>query len=344
MEREIAPLSDLRSLLQLYWLLRQYRPTIVNASTPKAGLLGMLAAWLSQTSIRIYLVRGLRLETTNGWMRSLLLHLEAVAARCATHVVCNSPSLLREYSALRLAPHEKLYLIGRGSSNGVCVENFMPSLDLQQQAAEIRAALNISDDVVIIGFVGRFTRDKGIAELAAAFTCIVSEIPSALLLMVGDFEDGDPVPTEIVDLLQTHSQIRFAGFVADTAPYYQLVDVLAFPSYREGFPNAPLEAAAAGVPTVGFSATGTVDAVEDGVTGLLVPVGDVDGLSKALTLLLSDKVLRDNMGSAARRRVEEHFSQERVWNEWVKFYDSCLSELDEREPSWLAKFFSKLRG
>ena len=313
MLRAIRPYHDARALLALYRLFRERRPDLVSAGTTKAGLLGTLAARLAGVPACVYTLRGLRMETAQGAQRTLLSLTEHAASKAAHRVLAVSPSLSRAFVAGGFAPAAKVTVVGRGSSNGVDFERFTPSPERRTSAQALQARLGIPEGAPVIGFVGRFTRDKGIAELVEAFGRIHRRHPDVRLLLVGDFEREDPVPEATVEEIKRHEAVIQAGFVADVAPYYGVMDVLAFPSHREGFPNVPLEAAAAGVPTVGAATTGTVDAIEDGATGRLVPRGDADALTNALLGYLEDEALRRRHGEAARERVAAHFRSEQVW-------------------------------
>jgi glycosyltransferase involved in cell wall biosynthesis len=201
----------------------------------------------------------------------------------------------------------------------------------------LRNDLGIPAEAPVIGFVGRFTRDKGVCKLIEAYLHLRHQRPRLHLLLVGDFEDGDPVPSDVRKVIQCDSQIVHAGIVRDTAPYYHAMDILALPTYREGFPNAALEAHAAGKPVVAARATGVVDAVIDGVSGVLVPVGDSEALAKGLELLLKDKELAAAMGSAGRERVRREFRQERIWEalaqEYARLLESRGLRLAQPDPS-----------
>ena len=188
----------------------------------------------------------------------------------------------------------------------------------------MRKQYDIAPDECIVGFVGRLTRDKGIVDLVESFERLARQGKRIHLLLVGDFESGDPVPESIVNRIDRNPNITRTGFAKDTAPYYSLFNILVFPSYREGFPNVPMEAAAAGLPVVGYRATGTVDAVVDQVTGTLVPVGSQIALSDAMEKYLNDPQLGLAHGHAGRRRVKEHFRQEVVWDSLYEIYRELL--------------------
>ena len=319
-EREIAPQADAASLVRLTRELRALRPHIVNASTAKAGLLGMMAAKGLRVSARIYQLRGLRLETEAGVKRAVLGATERVAAACAHRVWCNSESLRTVYVAAGFASAQKCSVLGAGSSNGVDVERFTATPVHRARSLALRRELGIADDAPIVGFVGRPVADKGIAELLSAFDRVREAIPRTRLIVVGAGFAGDRATAE----LAARADVVLVPRVPEPAPYYAMMDVLAFPSRREGFPNAPLEAAVAGVPTVGIRATGVVDAVVDGQTGRLVPPRDVRAFADALVAYLGDSQLRRSDGERARARALESFARERVWERIRLAYEELV--------------------
>jgi len=241
MKREISPLSDVATLWRLIRMLRKLRPAIVNAGTPKAGLLGMLASRVAGVPVRVYCLRGLRLETTEGVKRVLLTLTEKLACRFAHKVVCVSESLRQKTLQLGLSGTEKLVVIGSGSSGGVDVGHFEWTQERGNKAAELRRFLKLPDSAPVIGFIGRLTRDKGIVELVEAFEIVSHQLPDAWLLLVGWYDEGDPVPANTRQKIASNPRIHCVGFVDNTSDYLHVIDVLAFPSYREGFPNVILE-------------------------------------------------------------------------------------------------------
>ena len=320
MSREITPMQDWRSLRQLTAVLQDLQPDIVNAGTPKAGLLGMLAATWARVPVRIYTLRGLRMETATGAKRLLLTSTERVAARCAHKVVCVSPSLRDAFVQHRLGAGHKAVVLGGGSSNGVDADRFASTPTRYAEASHIRRLMDIPTEAQVLGFVGRLTKDKGMKELLAVFDTLSREMPDLHLLLVGGFEEGDPLSSRLRDEIWANPRVHITGFVHDTAAYYSAFDLLVFPSHREGLPNVPLEAAASGRPTAGFAATGTVDAVRNGETGTLVSVGDVKGLTDAVRRYLLDPLLLARHGMQAQLRVQTEFRREVIWQSLSDLY------------------------
>jgi len=338
MEREISPLRDLRALWRLYWLIRKYRPIIVNAGTPKAGLLGMMAAMIAGVPVRVFQQRGLRLETAKGIRRRILLITEWLTCRCANRVICNSESLKQCLFELNLVSHEKAKVLGSGSSGGVDTVRFSLNYDTLLDSFALQRKFKLPVYAPVIGFVGRLVKDKGIGELVESFKRILVEFPEARLLVVGRFEQGDSIGAECTEWLRGHPNVIIAGQTDSVESYYPLMDVLAFPSHREGFPNVVLEAAAMRVPSVGFRATGVVDAIVDGQTGTIVPFGNIDALSEAILCYLRDRTLRLRHGHAARMRVARDFQPQAIIEALYREYIDLLRnrkltppELDDPE-------------
>jgi glycosyltransferase involved in cell wall biosynthesis len=326
MARQVSPLGDLLSLWRLWRLMKRLRPAITNVGTPKAGLLGGLAAYFGRVPCRVYTLRGLRCETSKGWKRSYLILAERIACLCAHCVICVSNSLCKEALALGIADQGKFVVLASGSSNGVDADRFAPSPERLRHAAALRQQLKIPQDSPVVGFVGRFTRDKGIGELIDAYLFLRHRHPGLYLLLVGDFEEGDPVPSQVRKVIQDDSQIIRTGGVQDPAPYYHVMDLLALPTYREGLPNTVLEAQAAAKPVVTTRATGAVDSIQDGITGFLVPVGDVEALTGALDQLIQHPEMARQIGRRGYERVQREFRQEVVWKALEQEFLSLLKE------------------
>lgn len=320
MKREIAPLSDFISFLRLLRMLARIRPEVTDFSTPKAGLLGNLAAWLFGVPHRVYTLRGLKLESSRGIKRALLLLSERLAARCADVVLCNSESLMATALALRIAPESKMRLLGDGSSNGVDTQRFSPGV------STVRRKLDIQTNEFVLGFVGRLTTNKGVPELLDAFEKILEVIPRCWLLMVGWFDEAeDALPVELRRVIEKHPRVLHIGFVEDVTSYYRAMDLMILPTHREGFPNAVLEAAACGLPVITTDTTGARDAVLSHITGLLIPPGNSGAIAEAALKLLREPMTRRRMGLSARTRAVERFSKERVLALAIEFYSGLVA-------------------
>ena len=320
MKRNPSPVSDMSSLIGWIRHIRQVKPTIVVIGTPKAALLGMFASWVCRVPIRVYQLRGLRLETVFGAARCVLYLLEFLTARTSTAILAVSPSLKQEYCRLGLAAEKKVAVLGLGSSHGVDIDHFHPTRWSTWEPPEALLRRLREYPTPVLGFVGRFSKDKGVREILRCCQVLSeSEMPYTLLV-VGPLEgDGDALNK----LRLFRQNIVITGPVPDVAPYYPIMNLLLLPTHREGFPNAVLEAAASGVPTITTNATGALDSVIDGTTGVIIPTHDGDSLADAVQGLIDNPRLLRYLGDSARNRAVSDFDARTL----VKKHVDYLSQL-----------------
>ncbi|HXG60011.1 MAG TPA: sugar transferase [Planctomycetota bacterium] len=317
MSRRIAPAEDLRALAALTRLFRDLRPDVVHGHTPKGGLLAMAAAAAAGVRGRLYTLHGLPLETAAGIRRAILRTTERIAGALARRVHAVSFSLRRRALKEGLVRPEKLRVLGAGTVNGVDTDVFAPA---PEEGKAFRRAWGIPESARVVGFVGRVVRDKGVGDLVSAWRRLREEFPDLHLLVVGPMEPQDPIPEEARKALGSDRRVRLTGALDRTRPAYAAMDVVVLPTYREGFPQVPLEAAAMGLPVVTTRVTGAVDAVMEGVTGTLVPPRNPEALAAAIRRYLADEALRRRHGEAGRRRARRDFRPARLQEETAAEY------------------------
>ncbi|MGK7376257.1 glycosyltransferase family 4 protein [Planococcus sp. 1R117A] len=326
MERDISLIQDFKSLMACIRLFQKERPDIVNAGTPKAGLIVTLAAFLCRVPVRIYNVLGLRLETTGGLKRRILHAAEKIAATAATDVLAVSPSLKEQLISLGIAPEHKIRILGQGSYNGFDLESFKMTASLKSEIEQIRHATGLSSQHTVLGYVGRLTKDKGIDELVESFLYLHKTNPNLRLLVVGDFEEGDAVSHAAKTEIMENPHIIYKGYQHNPIPFYFLMDIFVFLTKREGFGNVSLEASLAGVPVLAADVTGARDTVIQGETGLLVDPENVNEVITQLDYLITNPDFRKQMGTQGKKWGEENFSNETIWHEMDDFYQKMLIE------------------
>ena len=321
LKRVISPRHDLIALWRMWRVFRRIRPDIVHAHTPKGGLIGMIASFLARVPHRVYTVHGLVHVSKTGWKRWLLTTTERLSCLFAHRVLCVSPSILDILVDEGLCKASKAGVVAHGSICGVDLKRFACSPERLAQAQAFKAGLGIPKQALVLGFVGRLTRDKGVVELYEAWEQVRQQYPAAHLLVVGAFEAGDVVPDAVRAGLENNERVHIVGWQADVVPYFLLMDVLVLPTYREGFGLVLIEAAAMGVPSVATRIPGCVDAVDDGVTGFLVPVQNGEAVAEACCRLFAEAELRGQMGKAGQRWVSERFRPEPIW---AGYFDEYL--------------------
>jgi glycosyltransferase involved in cell wall biosynthesis len=309
------------TLLALWWRLMRLRPVAVVMGTPKIGVFGVVAAWLAGVPRRTYLVHGYRAEGLAGTQRRVMRALERLACAAATDVVAVSQSLRRTMIDDGVVAPDKVVILGSGSANGVDLQRFGGAG--AQQRLHARTRFKLPSEGQVVACVGRVSRDKGLTELPDVWARISTEAPDAWLLLVGALELSDPTEEEAWERLRGMQRVRYAGHVPDVEQAYWASDILMFMTRREGLGMVALEAGSCGVPTVGFAATGVVDAVIDGHTGVLVPPGEAGALTEEVIALLQDSEKSEQLGSAAAVRVAQEFAQEEVWCRWAEHLDGA---------------------
>lgn len=326
MTRKITPFSDLVSLIRLVRVIRKFKPHIVHTHTPKAGLLGMLAAWLCRVPVRMHTVAGLPLMEAKGIKRKLLILTEKITYRCATLVLPNSDGL-QQFISSHIQSGNKFRIVAKGSSNGIDIAHFNRTAPLEDQAREVRKNYGITGSDIVFSFVGRVVNDKGISELVRAFRSITqSQTIKPFLLIIGSFEqDLDPLNQEDYDFLHSNSNVILAGFQKDVRPWLIASDIFVFPSYREGFPNVVMQACCLQIPCVVSNINGCNEIIKNNETGLIVPVKDATALEQAMKRLMADLPARNQMASNAKQYVSANFNQQYVWKELLTIYQQQMA-------------------
>lgn len=317
MRREISIFSDLCSLYKLIILFHEEKPFIVHANTPKASLLSMVAAWITRIPHRVYTVTGLRFETATGNYRKLLIMMEKITCWCATTVIAEGKGVKNTLLHEKITK-KPLKVILNGNINGVDSHYFCPTVEIRQQAMTIR-----KKDFYTYCFVGRLVKDKGINELIYAFIRLNKLYPNTHLLLVGTFEDKlDPLFPEIKKIIEKDSSISFVGYQSDIRPYLAASDVFVFPSYREGFPNAVLQAGAMGLPAIVTDINGCNEIILNNINGEIIPPKDKERLFLAMKGFYENQKRVQKMANNSRSMIIERYEQKKVWEAILKEYQS----------------------
>ena len=332
MSRKITPFQDLKSLWEMWNFLRKEKPQIVHTHTPKAGIIGMLAARLAGVPYRLHTVAGLPLMEATGIKRKILNFVEKLTYSSATRVYPNSKGLYDFILQNNFTQSNKLKIIANGSSNGINTTFFNPEQVTETERVTLREKLNIQPDDFVFVFVGRIVSDKGINELIKAFselkTAENNELTGIKLLLVGGLEsDLDPLNPETLAEINQNKDIISAGFQQDVRPFFAISDALAFPSYREGFPNVVMQAGAMGLPSIVSDINGCNEIIVEGENGLIIPPKNVEKLKEKMLTLARDKNLYIKLKENSRRMIENRYEQSVVWNALLEEYEGLLQSV-----------------
>ena len=321
MTRPISPINDLVSLLRLVKTFLCERPDMVHSITPKAGLLSMIAAWICRVPVRMHTFTGLVFPTATGLKQRVLMLTDRITCACATHIVPEGEGVkydLQHYGITR----KPMNVLGYGNVRGVDMAHYCRTAEVMAKADGIRQS-----DVFTFVFVGRIVRDKGIGELVDAFSRLNKEISGTRLLLVGYYEDTDPLDDAVRQEIDNNPAIGLAGRQTDVRPWYAASDALAFPSYREGFPNVVLEAGAMGLPSIVTDINGSREIISEGENGVIVPAHDADALYEQMRRMVRDQSFTARLAANSRRMVAERFDKRFVEKCLLDYYEEVINSV-----------------
>lgn len=329
--RKITPFQDLKCLWQLYQLFKKEQPDIVHTHTPKAGLLGMVAAKLAGVKVRIHTIAGLPYMSATGNKRNLLEYLEKTTYNNATDVWPNSEGLKSIVLENHLCLPERLTIIGSGSSNGVDLVKFNRGVLKENHLIAATMRILPGEDDYIILAVGRLVLDKGIEELVEAF--LGSKIVSkAKLVLLGSFEqDLNPLSPEIIKTITDHPRIVQIDWSDHVAHYMALADVLIHPSHREGFPNVLLEAGAMELPVICSDIVGNTDLISQQKTGLIFPVKNIEVMKEAMEFAFVKRDKMTELAANLHKLVIENYQRSDIQEKIYAKYQSLLEASNHAE-------------
>jgi glycosyltransferase involved in cell wall biosynthesis len=320
-ERQISPIKDLISLYQLYKVFKKEQPQIVHSITPKAGLLSMIAAYFAGVPVRIHTFTGLIFPSKTGFLKQLLIFLDRILCRFATHIFPEGNGVKKDLIAYKIT-NKPLKIIANGNVNGIDIDYFNNNVNFNINTnLNLKKELNINEKDFVFIYVGRLVKDKGINELVKVFLQINENHPHSKLLLVGPLEQElDPILPETIFEIENHKSIIAVGHQIDVRSYFSIADCLAFASYREGFPNVVMQAGAMDLPCIVTNINGCNEIIVDRQNGLIIEAKNEKSLYNAMQLVLTDPDLLYNLKSKSRQMIVSRYDKNVVWNALLEEY------------------------
>lgn len=318
MQRNISPVKDLISLVHLYRLFKREKPQIVHSITPKAGLLSMIAAKYAGVPVRMHTFTGLIFPSKSGFLQKVLVFMDKVLCYHATHIYPEGLGVKNDLQLYNITS-KPLTVIANGNVNGIDTAYFDINALSENHLKELKNLHQVATSDFVFVFVGRLVGDKGINELVEAFKTLAK--PNVKLLLVGPYEQElDPLLSQTLDEVKSNPNIVEVGFQQDVRPYFAIADALVFPSYREGFPNVVMQAAAMGLPSIVTDINGCNEIIIEKENGLIIPVKSTFAIHEAMHKMIEDQELYNYLKGNSRKRIVENYDQKVVWNAILQEY------------------------
>lgn len=326
LKREISFIKDIMAFFRAIQILKEVKPNIVNASTPKAGLIFMLASFFVKDTYPIFTLRGIRSDSLSGFKGKIVWFMEYLTCSFAKKIIVISHSLRDHAVESSIVNKSKTIVIGKGSSNGVNISKLIKTKKTIELGLKFRKENNILEDAFVFGFIGRVVKDKGIFEMYQAFKNLKKIKNNIYLVITGEIEEDDSLPYAIINEMKENPFVIFTGFIKEISEILSVINVLILYSYREGFGNVVLEAASMEVPAIVSNIPGLSDTVEDGKTGIKVKDKDYKKLFDKMLFCVDNQSTIENYGLNARKRVVKYFSSQIIWHSIFLIYSKIYGK------------------
>jgi glycosyltransferase involved in cell wall biosynthesis len=325
MTRKITPLKDLKCLMQLIKIFKKEKPDIVHSHTPKAGLLGMLAAKFAGVKIRIHTVAGMPLMVEKGFKLQLLKFIERLTYHAANNVWPNSKSLYNYIVENKFTAPPKLKIIGKGSTNGINIERFCKEALIENTLIEIKSSINYSPKNIYLLCIGRLVADKGIVELVNVFLSLQKKHAALKLILVGDYEQElDPLPQTVMQQIKNNAKIIHIKWTQQVEYFMHIANYFVFASHREGFPNVLLQAGAMELPVICSLIPGNIDIITDKHTGLIFETANEQQIEKQVEYAINNTAEMKAMAQKLKQIIKNDYQRENMWQNILSSYKSLL--------------------
>lgn len=315
MERHISLIKDIVSLIRMIVLFIKEKPDMVHSLTPKAGLISMLAGWITRVPVRMHTFTGLVFPTATGFKQKILIAMDRLTCACATHINPEGNGVKNDLIKYKITS-KPLHIIANGNINGINLTHYQRTAEVLSQAKQYR-----EENAFTFCFVGRMVRDKGINELVSAFVKLHQKYAYVRLILVGPFErELDPVDQSTEEQILHHPAIAFMDFQKDIRPFMAASDALVFPSYREGFPNVVIQAGAMGLPSIVTNINGCNEIIISGENGVIIEPRNEEQLYQAMETFITHQDKVKEMAANCRKLVADRYDQKIVWNALLEEY------------------------
>ena len=322
MQRHISLWKDLVSLVRMILLFAKEKPYIIHSMTPKAGLISMLAGWITRVPVRMHTFTGLVFPTATGGMQKLLITMDRITCFCATHINPEGEGVKRDLERYHITK-KPMFIIANGNVGGIDLIHFDRTSAVEEEAIHYHQTAGC----FTFCFVGRMVCDKGINELIHVFIRLYQKNTKIRLLLVGPFEkDLDPVLPEVEEQILHHPGISFVGWQSDVRPFLAASDAFVFPSYREGFPNVVMQAGAMGLASIVTDINGCNEIIVDGKNGVIIPSKDEEALYQAMKDFVAHPEKVKQMAANARPMIASRYEQKMVWKALLEEYRRVCKE------------------